>query len=547
MRNTISAPTDDLCRKILEFEIDEGVPELSFRDRLARENGWTKGYAQRVIDEYLRFVYLAMVSGHVVTPSDQVDQAWHLHLTYTRSYWDRLCGEVLKRPLHHGPTRGGTAESVKYHDQYARTIESYAKLFGQSPPADIWPPSEIRFGSDLSHVRVNRSRHWVIPKPRSLQVPSFFKLALGTCLLVCLSANLGGTNQHQMAIGGFDLIPIGERINQSLKGTTDIDRAAYSFEVLLAGISLSIFILHRIHRKTVRGFPGGSDIDLPDFDSQAQAQAEALSNVEIARLLGNNRRSVEVALTELTTKGLCRVSDDNQRIIRNDFTPDFFKLMKDARPDKPELRNFDLDDQVFNLSPLSKLLLASLPLNQDDQLDNLKTKPTLHNASMAIESNLIQQRLLPLGNLSQDLSDLDVLFPVLFVISVSLMFVSAGTVIGAPELSGRYVHMIILISLGMFLMKMKKTISIDREADRKLTRRGQVVANFIKSRLGMDYGSQNDLEHYVAVHGPGILSTCPDPELKRLYEWLNRNSQSEGGTTGGCAGCGGCGGCGCGG
>ena len=52
------------------------------------------------------------VEHRLVQPSsEQVDAAWHLHLTYTRSYWDRFCKETLGQPLHHDPTRGGPAEA----------------------------------------------------------------------------------------------------------------------------------------------------------------------------------------------------------------------------------------------------------------------------------------------------------------------------------------------------------------------------------------------------------------------------------------------------
>jgi uncharacterized protein (TIGR04222 family) len=105
-----------------------------------------------------------MTAGHPVTPSVQVDEAWHLHLTFTRSYWVRLCGQVLGRPLHHDPTRGGDDESAKFHEQYERTLASYRKAFGQSPPADIWPPAEVRFGDDLDSLRVNTAHNWVVPK-----------------------------------------------------------------------------------------------------------------------------------------------------------------------------------------------------------------------------------------------------------------------------------------------------------------------------------------------------------------------------------------------
>lgn len=155
-----------LFDRISQFTFDEGGEELTFAGRLTRENGWTTAYSRRVIDEYRRFVFLAMVAGHPVTPSDQVDQVWHLHLTYTRCYWDRFCGEVLGRPLHHGPTRGGSSEATKFDCWYRKTQESYRRIFGEDPPDDIWPDSSIRFGRDLHFQRTNLRRNWVIPKPR---------------------------------------------------------------------------------------------------------------------------------------------------------------------------------------------------------------------------------------------------------------------------------------------------------------------------------------------------------------------------------------------
>lgn len=158
-----------LLQRILSFSFDHGDEELTFAARLARENGWTSSYTDRVLVEYKRFVFLAMVADHPVTPSDQVDQAWHLHLTYTRSYWDQLCGEVLGRPLHHGPTQGGEKEATKYADWYAKTRKRYEAVFGEAPPANIWPDSAIRFGVDLHYQRVNTKRHWVVPLPAMLE------------------------------------------------------------------------------------------------------------------------------------------------------------------------------------------------------------------------------------------------------------------------------------------------------------------------------------------------------------------------------------------
>lgn len=50
--------------------------------------------------------FLSVVSDTPVTPSQDVDEVWHVHLTYLRDYWDVWCGRVLQRRLHHDPTEG---------------------------------------------------------------------------------------------------------------------------------------------------------------------------------------------------------------------------------------------------------------------------------------------------------------------------------------------------------------------------------------------------------------------------------------------------------
>ena len=155
----------ELWQRLERFQLDDSQVSFPFTARLARENGWSRGFARRVTDEYKRFAFLCVAAGHPCTPSEQVDQAWHLHLIFTRSYWDGFCREALRQPLHHGPTKGGAAEGDKFHDWYARTLTSYRQHFGEPPPADIWPPAAQRFGEDLRVERVNVARHWVIPKP----------------------------------------------------------------------------------------------------------------------------------------------------------------------------------------------------------------------------------------------------------------------------------------------------------------------------------------------------------------------------------------------
>ena len=157
--------TDPLWHRLEAFELDELDADLTFTGRLARDNGWTHDYARRVIDEYKRFCYLAIRAGHEVTPSDQVDQAWHLHLSYSRNYWQEFCPRILRTDLHHGPTRGGEAEAEKYYDWYKETLASYERLSGEPPPADIWPSPPLRFAHADAMRRVDTEDYLILRRP----------------------------------------------------------------------------------------------------------------------------------------------------------------------------------------------------------------------------------------------------------------------------------------------------------------------------------------------------------------------------------------------
>ncbi|MET0071740.1 MAG: hypothetical protein ABW096_17010 [Candidatus Thiodiazotropha sp.] len=174
-----------LWDKIDSFQIDESEATLSFSRRLARENSWAMEYTERVITEYKRFIYLVVISRKELTPSDEVDQAWHLHLTYTHSYWDRLCKGIQGVELHHLPTRGGSSEQQRFRDQYAFTLERYRETFKSPPPVDIWPSVDQRFAAVESFVRVNTARRWLIPRPSPLITNMLLITTLPLLLISC--------------------------------------------------------------------------------------------------------------------------------------------------------------------------------------------------------------------------------------------------------------------------------------------------------------------------------------------------------------------------
>lgn len=83
-----------LWDRILGFCLDHREAAFSFAGRLAKENGWELLYALRVLDEYRQFAFLLAAAGHFVVPSDAVDQVWHLHILFTKS-WVAFCTGVL--------------------------------------------------------------------------------------------------------------------------------------------------------------------------------------------------------------------------------------------------------------------------------------------------------------------------------------------------------------------------------------------------------------------------------------------------------------------
>jgi uncharacterized protein (TIGR04222 family) len=263
----------ELLARIEAFDIDGPTPPaLTFPARLARENGWPRPFAARVVREYKRFVFLAVTAGRPVCPSEQVDAAWHLHLTYTRSYWKRFCGEVLGRPLHHDPTKGGPAEADKHLRMYADTFAAYREAFGHDPPADIWPPAGVRFGDDLHHVAVNTRHNWVVPK-------AGVKRTAAVAAAVGLVGLAGGAGGNPFDLEGKDFL------------------SQFLWPLLFAAFALGL---------AIRWFMKGSAGD----------DVPALNWADAAYLTGGKNRLLTAAIARAVQTGSAKVSDDRQMLDR---------------------------------------------------------------------------------------------------------------------------------------------------------------------------------------------------------------------------------------
>ena len=172
----------ELLQRIERHGFDAPDDPLGFEGRLADDHGWTLGYALAVVDEYRRFLVLTQVAGHAVSPSPDVDEAWHLHLTRTVHY-EAFCAEVFGRFLHHEPARAG--EGARHRDMYRETLADYRRVFGSRAPAVIWPAPDKR-----DEPRASPPATWPVPdllRGHRLAITG----VLGAVALGLLSRDLG--------------------------------------------------------------------------------------------------------------------------------------------------------------------------------------------------------------------------------------------------------------------------------------------------------------------------------------------------------------------
>jgi hypothetical protein len=108
----------------------------SFEDCLRKKGDWTDESARRITEGYRRFLYLKALSGEPITPSQAIDMAWHLHLSFPADY-AALC-KALGRDVPH-LTGLSPDEQAQAYD---RGLALYAAEFDRAPHVDLWPSRE---------------------------------------------------------------------------------------------------------------------------------------------------------------------------------------------------------------------------------------------------------------------------------------------------------------------------------------------------------------------------------------------------------------------
>lgn len=126
-----------LWQAIKTFQFDGPNAEYPFTLRLAEESfGCDLECTLMAIEEYRKFLFLAVVANFSVVPSPAVDEVWHLHLCCTELYWGKMY-EICGRKVHHAPSDGTDEDRELLSDGYQRTLEAYERFFG-TPPELMW-------------------------------------------------------------------------------------------------------------------------------------------------------------------------------------------------------------------------------------------------------------------------------------------------------------------------------------------------------------------------------------------------------------------------
>ena len=107
------------------------------KKRLYAEMDWNDSFCDEVIDEYKKFVTIALHCGYAV-PSKIVDEAWHNHILFTKDYFVKFASSI-NDVLHHSPTDEDDEDEVSENiSAYNKTLENYKLLFNCTPPNHIW-------------------------------------------------------------------------------------------------------------------------------------------------------------------------------------------------------------------------------------------------------------------------------------------------------------------------------------------------------------------------------------------------------------------------
>ena len=131
---------DPLWLKLSQMNAEGLAAFAPLSAAMQRQMGFNAEMAERIIEEYRKFLFLAMRAGHQVIPPGIVNDAWLIHIENVQNYWEALGGMISERPVAQGIGSSGVPPMA---DAWQATLQSYERIFGSKPPVDIWSMAPI--------------------------------------------------------------------------------------------------------------------------------------------------------------------------------------------------------------------------------------------------------------------------------------------------------------------------------------------------------------------------------------------------------------------
>lgn len=116
------------------------VPELLV-PRIMKVHHRDREFAEAIVKEAKRMLYLGEVAQKAVTPSEEIDDAWHEMILFT-PYYHKLCRFLGTDYIHHDPEpeTPPSKTGAPGVSQYDETLALYELHFGAKPDERYWTP-----------------------------------------------------------------------------------------------------------------------------------------------------------------------------------------------------------------------------------------------------------------------------------------------------------------------------------------------------------------------------------------------------------------------
>ncbi|NIA71366.1 hypothetical protein HBA54_22475 [Pelagibius litoralis] len=136
----VSRSINDVVQHIMEYPMSHVVAKFAEKHDIASD------VAQEYEKELKRYFVLTTLNPQYdYGMAGPVDDLWHEFILYTREY-HVFCQQCVGRYLHHFPERmydanakGDNVESNDTVEWYGKFLTDYTVLFGEKPPAHVWP------------------------------------------------------------------------------------------------------------------------------------------------------------------------------------------------------------------------------------------------------------------------------------------------------------------------------------------------------------------------------------------------------------------------